>query len=39
MQNFVWGGHAKNKTKARVAWDTTILANVKGGIQNFDLQA
>jgi hypothetical protein len=33
------GGHANNKTKAIVAWDTTIVANVKGGIKFFDPQA
>jgi hypothetical protein len=39
VQNLVWGSHVNNKTSARVAWDTTILPNVKGGIKNFDLQA
>jgi hypothetical protein len=38
-RNLVWVSHADNKTSARVAWDTTILPNVKGGIKNFDLQA
>jgi hypothetical protein len=35
----VWGGQAKNKTKAKVTWDIANLPNVKGGIKIFNPQA
>jgi hypothetical protein len=34
----VWGSQVDNKTNARVAWDLTILPNVKGGIKKINLQ-
>jgi hypothetical protein len=33
----VWGSQVDNKTNVRVAWDLTILPNVKGGIKKFNL--
>ncbi len=35
--NLVWGSQVDNKTNVRVAWDLTILPNVKGGIKKFNL--
>jgi hypothetical protein len=39
VQNFVWGGHVDNKIRDKVACDTTIFPNLKGGIKIFNLQA
>ncbi len=33
LHNFVWSGKTNNQSRAKVAWDTTILPLVKGGIK------
>jgi len=33
LHNFVWFGKTNNQSRVKVAWDTTILPPVKGGIK------